>query len=93
MYVCDNQTSFRRLLTDDVFEYQIPSDNERDEFAHADVTVNVGRPSFWHPCRKFGVTQAWKHIYKVINIIFKQELRRDTAFLVIKAETLKIDCR
>lgn len=54
-----NQTLCRRRhLTDDVFEYQIPSDNERNKFAHADVTVNVGRPSFWHPSRKFGVTQA-----------------------------------
>lgn len=46
------------LLTDDVFEYQIPSDDERDEFAHADVTVNVCRPGFWHSRRELGVAQA-----------------------------------
>jgi len=45
-------------LTDDIFEYQIPSDHERDEFAHADVTVNVGRPGPRYSRREFGITQA-----------------------------------
>lgn len=48
----------RRILTDDVFEYQVPSDDERDELADADVTVDVGRPGFWHARRELGVTQT-----------------------------------
>lgn len=62
-----NRLNVRYLwLTDDVFEYQVPSDDERDEFADADVTVDVSRPGLWDSRRELGVAQTCRRKKKAV---------------------------
>lgn len=45
-------------LTDEMFDEQVPANDESGELADCNITVYVRRSGFGHSARKFRVTQS-----------------------------------
>jgi len=56
-------------ITDEVFDDQIPADDERGELTNGHVTVDVRRSSFGYSAGELGITQPCRKRFQIIHYI------------------------